>query len=67
VTLNQFANRTIHAEIMRRCMTRPQIDRCTRIAAWLVWSMRRTSTAQQHKEQFNRARRVMQRAGKSRV
>ena len=67
VTLNAIAVRSIHAAMVRARLTVKLAYRDPSIAAWLVWSMRGTPLAKNDYKTFNRARRVLQRAGRSRI
>ena len=65
--LRLFACYALRQGVGRERMTRVDVDRDRRIAAWLVWSMRGKQDAIDHRKTFNRARRVLQRAGMKRV
>ena len=64
MTLSAFAHRTIANTMRREWLSVEAAFRDPRIAAWLVWSMRGKPEAKTDHKTFNRARRVLQRAGR---
>lgn len=67
MTLNAVACRAIVYAMRRENMSVERAFNDARIAAWLVWSMRGKPVAKEDYKAFNRARRVLQRAGRIRV
>lgn len=67
MTLQKLAATAIRNAIRLNGMDRDRAYTDPRIAAWLVWSMRGTQDARMNRKTFNRARRVLQRAGLIRV
>lgn len=65
--LSFFASSAIRQHILRYCPSQAAIDRDPKLAAWLVWSMRRTQQEIAFPQAFNRARRVLQRSGRKYV
>lgn len=65
--LHTFARTSIRQHVRLFGLSEDRAFRDVRIAAWLVWSMRGTPLAKEDFKSFNRARRVMQRAGRVKV
>lgn len=67
MTVQQFASLAIRNTMRGEQISTERAYRDPRIAAWLVWSMRKTPLCKEDHKTFNRARRALQRAGFVRV